>query len=359
MPKKYKYTKTFMFEGQRYYARGNTLEEVVVNREKKKAELKARSKLVSGDMTLSEWAARCIPAYKPKQKPNTRKNYEYRVNRYILRHIGMLPLKSITPLNCQDTLNECKGLSQYTINQVYFAMKFLFSHAVDNKLIAENPAANIARGEGGKEERRSLTAYEKKIFLEACEKDKRFLLFLLMYYCGCRPSEARNLMGMDINEVQGQNLLHIRGTKTEKADRFVPIPDVIYYKIKDTPKFRTIVVNNAGNKIDSSSYKRMWKSLKREMNILMGCKVYRNALIPPFPLAADIVPYCLRHTYCTNLQKQGVDIRVAQYLMGHADIKMTANIYTHNDIDTAAEAAAKINISVAPSVAPEAVNVEK
>lgn len=359
MPKKYKYTKTFIFEGQRYYARGNTLEEVVVNREKKKAELKARSKLVSGDMTLSEWAARCIPAYKTKQKDVTRENFKYLVNHYILKHIGMLPLKSITPLNCQDTLNELEGLSQYVINQVYIAMNFLFSHAVDNRLILENPAANITKGKGSKKERRALNAYEEKIFLSACEKDERFLLFLLMYYCGCRPSEACNVMGMDIQEVQGKHLLHIRGTKTVKADRFVPIPDAIYYKIKGTPKFRTIVVNNAGNKIDSSSYKRMWKSLRREMNMLMGCRVYRNELIPPFPLASDIVPYCLRHTYCTNLQKRGIDIRVAQYLMGHADIKMTANIYTHNDMLTAVEAASKINVNVAPYVAPEAINVEK
>lgn len=61
----------------------------------------------------------------------------------------------------------------------------------------------------------------------------------------------------------------------------------------------------------------------------MGCKVYRNELIPPYPLADDLVPYCLRHEYCTNLARMGIDIRQAQRLMGHADIKMTANIYTN------------------------------
>ena len=39
---------------------------------------------------------------------------------------------------------------------------------------------------------------------------------------------------------------------------------------------------------------REWS--ERAMNISMGCKTYRNALIPPYPLAADFVPYCLRHT---------------------------------------------------------------
>ena len=75
------------------------------------------------------------------------------------------------------------------------------------------------------------------------------------------------------------------------------------------------------------------------MNISMGCRVYRNQLIPPLALADDFVPYDLRHTYCTDLQKKGVDIRTAQYLMGHADIKMTANIYTHADNSTVISAA--------------------
>lgn len=47
----------------------------------------------------------------------------------------------------------------------------------------------------------------------------------------------------------------------------------------------------------------------------------------------DLTAYCLRHTYCTNLQKQGVDIRTAQYLMGHSSIQMTAKIYTHIGIE--------------------------
>ena len=58
-------------------------------------------------------------------------------------------------------------------------------------------------------------------------------------------------------------------------------------------------------------------------------------------LAVDLVPYCLRHTYCTNLQKKDVDLRTAQYLMGHTDIKMTANIYTHADTSTILKAAEK------------------
>lgn len=64
----------------------------------------------------------------------------------------------------------------------------------------------------------------------------------------------------------------------------------------------------------------------------MGAKVYRNQIIESV-VAEDLVPYCLRHTYCTDLQRAGVPLNVAKYLMGHSDISLTANIYTDTTPD--------------------------
>ena len=150
-------------------------------------------------------------------------------------------------------------------------------------------------------------------------------------------------MGKDIVQVDGQNLLHIRGTKNANADRFVPIPDELYPLIKNTPKFEYIACYSNLNKIQEINRTRVWQSCRRELNISMGCRLYRNQLIPPYPLAPDLVPYCLRHTYCTDLARMGIDIRVAQKLMGHSDITLTANIYTNLDNQDVLEAAKVIN----------------
>ena len=40
-------------------------------------------------------------------------------------------------------------------------------------------------------------------------------------------------------------------------------------------------------------------------------------------------PHICRHTYCTNMAKSGTSVKTLQYLMGHADIATTMNIYTH------------------------------
>jgi len=74
----------------------------------------------------------------------------------------------------------------------------------------------------------------------------------------------------------------------------------------------------------------------------MGATVYRNQ-IKISVIAPGLVPYSMRHTYCTDLQDAGVPINVAKYLMGHSDIGVTANIYTDTTTAVIRDAADKIN----------------
>ena len=80
--------------------------------------------------------------------------------------------------------------------------------------------------------------------------------------------------------------------------------------------------------ISKQRFERAWKSLLREMDICAGAKLYRNQIVES-KIDYTITPYFLRHTYCTMLCEKGVPLKTAQYLMGHASIEMTAEIYTH------------------------------
>ena len=135
----------------------------------------------------------------------------------------------------------------------------------------------------------------------------------------------------------------IYSTKTDTV-RKVPVPDYLMARIPvSMNSFTPIVTTLSGKPLDQYSRNNTWKAFKRALDISMGAKVYRNKIIT-HAIAPDFVPYCLRHTFCTDLQKAGVDIRVAQYLMGHKSIKMTADIYTHIDDETIREAARKIEM---------------
>lgn len=49
----------------------------------------------------------------------------------------------------------------------------------------------------------------------------------------------------------------------------------------------------------------------------------------------NITPHVCRHTYCSNMAKSGMNPKTLQYLMGHSDIGVTLNTYTHLGLEDA------------------------
>ena len=51
-----------------------------------------------------------------------------------------------------------------------------------------------------------------------------------------------------------------------------------------------------------------------------------------------VTPHVLRHTFCTDMQRAGIDVKSLQYLMGHSNVSVTLDIYTHVNFDAVEEA---------------------
>ena len=336
--------KTFTFEGKRYTVRGKTEKEAIMKMANKQRDLEEGRVVVSGNMTVEAWALKANTVYRPNQAEKTRKSDIAKMNSGIFKYIGNRPLKSIKKIELQEVLNNQTGKSRAHIKKIRQLLQFIFSTAATEKLIREDPSVNLTEPAGYKGQRRQITEDERHHYMLVHNDDPRFVIFDIMLFCGLRPEEARNLQGRDIQTLRDSdgeewNILHIRGTKTDNAERLVPLPEELYLKIKDTPPFQYVCLNTRGEKHTENSYRSALTALRRAMNISMGCRVCRNQLIPPYPLAPDFVPYDLRHTFCCDLQKAKVDIRSAQQLMGHSDIALTANIYSHADKETLLDAA--------------------
>ena len=343
MPQKYE-TIDFSYAGHRYKVRGKTREEVILKKAAKIADLEKGSELKNGSVTVRKWATAAFENYKPNLSTEYRQEVLYRVNKHILDEIGAFSINSVTPLQCQQIINAQAGMSKSHINKLSQELFFIFDTARKNNLIAKNPAESIVKPNGTKKDRRTLTPEEREHLLRVIPTDPRFIFFELMLYCGCRPAEAAEVRFEDLQTIDNVLYLHIRGTKTANSDRFVPVPYELLPRLQNSQKKGYIAPNLAGNKHGEQSYRKMVSSLKRALNISMGAKIYRNELIPPLPLAEDFTPYLLRHTYCTDLKKKGVDVRIAKNLMGHADIKTTANIYDHADNETLILAAKQMGL---------------
>ncbi len=339
---KYEYRKTFTFEGKRYNAYGHTEKEALLRMFEKQKALSEGKTLQNGSITVSEWTEIALDTYKPNLSAKGKKDSLLRIKKHILPSIGYMPIKNVKPIDCQRIINDKSDMSFSFIQKLSQEMNFIFKTALRNHLITENPCDGLSKPNGHRGSRQSITEAERSAFLEACKGTDRFRLFELMLYCGCRPEEAAKSVGSDLSIKDGVALFHIRGTKTKNSDRIVPMPSLLYQKLKNIPADKPLAPNCSGSRHTKSSYERAVASLKRAMNIAMGCQTYRNALIGPYPLRESFVPYDLRHTYCTDLARRNIDLRVAQRLMGHSSVKITADIYTHIEDEQIISEASKI-----------------
>jgi len=333
--KEYKYRKTFTFEGKRYVVRGNTQEEVIEKKALKLRDLEESRIILNRSTTVREWTKVCIDTYKVNVSEKTKYNTDRLLENHVLDHIGNMTISRVKPVHCQGILNDMSGLSKDTITKAHQLLNLIFRTARENQLIISEPTSGIVRPEGTVSHRRSITDDERKALLKVCE-DVKYIPFLFMLHCGCRPAEALKVRANDITLIEDVMALHIRGTKSKNADRYVPLPlDFLDFLNEVTPGgFDLFAERKSGGEHTESTYRWLVKCLKKDMNIAMGARTFRGSLVPPLPLAEDFTPYDLRHTYCTDLKKAGVPLGIAKDYMGHADISMTANIYSHSDNDT-------------------------
>ena len=156
-----KITKTFRFEGKRYYVRGDTEKEVIEKMALKKRDLEEGRVILSGSMTVDTWTKKVLEAYKPNVGEEYMEQMLARISKHIITEIGRYPIRSVKPLQCQASMNKQKGMSKSHIDKLYHELFFIFEKAKDNQLILNNPVRNITRPEGYINKRRSLTPNER------------------------------------------------------------------------------------------------------------------------------------------------------------------------------------------------------
>ena len=308
--KKYNYVrKTFSWEGKRYTAYGKTEMEALQKMVELKEALKRGEKAINDKTTVDRWFREWIEVYK-KPSGITEKSldmYMQKYNGYIKPVLGSLPLKDIKEIQLQKILNEEAGKS--------------YSHVSKLRMV--------------------ITEEERQHIQATAQIHRAGLWVLTILYTGLRPGETATLLWKDIDfdkdEIHVYKALEsgtgaIKGPKTQAGNRDIPIHSALRGKLlaaRGDP-FAYVFTKVNGKPLTADAMQQLWKSFVRAMNLEMGATVYRNKIVQPL-VADDLTPYCLRHTFCTDLQRAGVPINVAKELMGHSNIAVTANIYTHRD----------------------------
>lgn len=353
MPSKYTYVrKTFTYTGTRYEVKGKTEAEALTKMIQLQEELKRGEKTTGGNMTVARWFDEWMELYKEPTglTPKSLGMYREKFAGYINPEIGRMKLKDVRDVHLQRILNKQAGMSYSHVTKLRAVMQQMFARARKSRLIPFDPAEDLELPRTEKNTRRSLTDAERAAFLAVEPTVKGGILYFTMLYTGMRPGELAGLQWRDVDFVRGE--IHVsralesgtwntlKDPKTASGDRTIPLRPVLADRLRalrdaepDFSPLAPVFKNQAGNMHSATTMRRLWDSILRAMDIHLGAELYRNQIVST-RLAPDLMPYCLRHTFCTDLQDAGVPINIAKELMGHSDIATTANIYTHRNQET-------------------------
>lgn len=357
--KKYQYVrKTFTFDGRRYEVYGKNEEEAIEKKIEMKRQLEQTAVLRTGNMTVNQWFEQWISTYKEGQGiiEKTLRDYRSTYERSIKPYIGRKQLKSVTEMDLQKIMLTVAGMSFSTASKLRNIIQQMFHRAARARLIPYDPSEDLDLPKVSKGKRRALTKEERALFLENAPKVSGYEIFFAMLYTGMRPGEAVALTWDDVDFESHQILINkaaesgvdhkIKAPKTDAGVRIVPMVPQLESILSEIQKESgPVFTNRWGNQHTRNSFERTWRAILREMDIANGAMVYRNQIIKS-TLTDDLVPYCLRHTFATDLEKAEVPINVAKEIVGHSDIQTTANIYTHRDMKTITENMKKYGESI-------------
>ena len=303
--------------------------------------------IVGNTLTVEQWAWQWYHTYKePKIGASQRVNYETNLKRHILPVIGFMSVTAVRPYHLQQLVNDARRddgepLAQGTMRQILYTLRQMFEQAEINGLIEVTPFRRIENPAKKKSTRRALTREEEALVRKVAARHWAGPWVLLMLDCGLRRAETVPIGKADLTR---DGLLHItssvtyaegnqakqKETKTAAGDRFVPVPPELLARLDRSGRY--FFHGKNGKMLTLTRLRRMWDSFHRACDREAGARLYRNKVVE-HAFDPAITPHYLRHTYCTNLRRQGYDLKTAQYLMGHANITTTANIYSHVDED--------------------------
>lgn len=325
----YQFRKQEIYAGVKIDIKAHTEEELGIKYARKIDAIERCNITTGGSTSVNRWAEKYFDSYMAEKVSdgvlNDRKSM-YR--NHISPYIGAMKIKDVNSGHCQKVANNMKGYSGDRIDKCCQLMYNMFKKAKSEKLIYENPADDIVRPDGEDNKGRPATMQERAFMLMVGKDHKAGLWLRTILYCGFRPGETDTFKGGHINYDAG--LIYIDGTKSDAAKRIVPAPAHLLADLKAlNRKPNEYIFQNAyGDRMRKSSRAKLWNSFKNEMNIRAGCKVYRNQVQEPFAMADDLIPYCFRHSFATDLKDARIPFRIRQELLGHAGDSVTDG-YTH------------------------------
>lgn len=323
------------------------------------AEMAVLSNIVDGQMTVCELVDRYLKT-KTGVRQSTKQGY-VTVQRLLAKEkFGSQKIRSVKISDAKlflIKLQQEDGKSYSTIHNVRGVLRPAFQMAVDDDILVKNPfgfqLATVLVNDSVTRE--AITKDQMRKFLKFIHDDvvycKYYEVVYILFHTGMRISEFCGLTLRDIDfknktvniDHQLQRTADMKyicvETKTDAGKRKIPITDDVaamfqaIIEDREAPAVEKIIDGYSGFLFYDKEGKPLvamhWQHRFNHM-----VKRYNDIYRIQMP---NITPHVCRHTYCSNQAKAGMNPKTLQYLMGHSDISVTMNVYTHINFDDAEE----------------------
>lgn len=296
----------------------------------------------------TEFSAVFIDWLEVIKKPELRASSYNRYETIYRLHISSAPftrkrLEEITEIDIQKLINSCKSRSN--ANFIRDLLKSFFLYCLKTKKINYNPmiAVTMPKSEYKPPKKKSLSELDVKKLMDHFETDKSAFIYVFVMMTGIRNGELCALKVKDVDldkrviriykslnrvTVNGHSTTLESKTKTQSSIRNIPIskelvPYIKEHMLADKKKHLKhgmkysdecyLFTSNICSPLRGDRLSTRWRDLQEALGI------------------ESISLHGLRHTFGSMLAKKNVPIKVVSELMGHSDISITANIYTHTD----------------------------
>lgn len=288
---------------------------------------------------VGDWMDEWLDNYLPNIEETTRVGYKTKIRCYIKPAIGDIFLKSLRTEHVQRMINDMnnRGLSPKNIRDTFNNVNAAMKKAVKVRLIPYNPCEAV--------ELPKLKKYRANVYppemiqklLDVAQGTDMYLPIFLLVMVGLRRGELLALRWVDVdfknnilkvrsNMVNGEDGCVIKAPKSEAGIRDIYLgKDVMeVLRVAKAQYIHNVFTNGAyfqnlnfiihqedGSPIKPDSMTRKWSRFLEANNL------------PKIRL------HDLRHSNATALIQAGVNPRVVQQRLGHSDVNITLNTYTH------------------------------
>lgn len=282
------------------------------------------------DLTTGKWVEKWLDEVaSQRNRPSTLRTYEMYADKWIAPHIGSVKLGKLRPDHIRGMLRamESAGLADASRRQVLAIVRRSLKVAVQDQLIARNPAdaidpPSVSKGSHGK-----FTLLEARALLEACEvEDGRVLSrWVCALLAGLRQGEALGLTWEKVDfdremiyveqaaqQVKGRGV-QIVPLKSAASYRAVPMVPPVIDALQREPMREGFVWGGER----PTAPRRDWQNWKDFIASVEG--------VPDRPLHAA------RATCASLLRDAGVADTIIAEIMGHAQVQITQRHYLHGD----------------------------